>query len=297
MIGFYKFPEIRSKLLNYYRSVCRRCNGRCCTYNTSPVSCKVPLELILNSEDIIILKKALFFDITFKNKFKENIRTGLLYLIKKGFALDFLDYLEENDFNVKSFVTVYRGIDARINEFNEKMAAEGRYEAKHDECFCLIPGRGCIFEHYRPLVCKMAFRYCFKELDLYEFLEGNIRVSTGEEVLKYLEDDIKLNERVMVPKIVLGADTKVKSSAMKFLKEDMKSLEFDTLSYMDMVKLADFLISPFITGDLEIGNTILSSKLPGIYPLIFIDNLFRDDRNEKFGFGLECVEVFMVGEK
>jgi hypothetical protein len=290
MIGNYKYPKIRKKLSDYYKSICGKCTVVCCTYNTSPVSSYVPLDILLEKEDLVILKKALVFDTSFNKKFRENVKFSLKYLIDRGFARDFFSYLEENDYDIKSFVTVYRGIDARINQFNEEMGKTDRYHERNSDCFFLIPGMGCILEHYRPLVCKMAFRYCFKSLDLYDFVEGNFRYLNRNDFLSYFERDIIINSNIIIPKIITDSYEHFKDACKKLLRENMKFIELEKASYSELAMLADFLTGPFRKPFIKIGERTVSLDLQYIYPLVFIDNLFKGEKVKDFGFGLECVE-------
>ncbi len=294
MIGTYKYPDTRKKLSDYYKSICGKCNGMCCSYNISPVSFYVPLDILFEKDDLVILKKALTFDQAFKKKFKENVKISLKYLINKNFGRDFFSYLEENDYDVKSFVTVYRGIDARINQFNEKMESTDRYSERNSDCFFLIPGKGCILEDYRPLVCKIAFRYCFKSLDIYEFVESHVRYVNGDDFLTYLERDISINSRIIIPKILIGADEYFKENCRKLLKEDMKVIELEKISYSELAMLADFITGPFRKPFIEVRCVNVSMDLRYIYPLVFIHELFEGEKVKNFGFGLECVEVFII---
>ena len=292
MIGTYKYPDTRTKLSDYYKSICGKCNGMCCSYNISPVSSFVPLDLLFEKDDLVILKKALTFDCSFREKFRKNVKISLKYLIDKNFGRDFFSYLEENDYDVKSFVTVYRGIDARINQFNEEMESTDRYNERNSDCFFLIPGKGCILEDYRPLVCKIAFRYCFKSLDLYEFVESHIRYVNGNDFLSYLERDIAINSRIIIPKILIGADEHFKEDCKKLLEEDMTFIELEKISYQELTLLADFITGPFRKPFIEVGGMNVSIDLQYIYPFVFIDTLFEGEKVKNFGFGLECVEIF-----
>jgi len=300
MIGKFLFPEVRKRLMDYYISICSSCEVSCCNYNISPITSNSPLNAILELQDIVLLEKALEFDADFKKIFKENIRNSMLYLMKKGFALDFFDYLKEHDYSVRSVVLVYRVIEARINEFNIKMGMAGMYENKFNKCLLLLPGYGCVFQAYRPLVCKLAFKDCFEKLELFDFVESHIRKVKEEELLNYIKRDFQISTVSYLPKIITGSSPGFKIAAGKFLEPEMKTLEIDSFNYSELADLADFIAAPFKKKDLytsfvrNLRDKFLKQSYIEEYSLIFIDKLVKEKEEIPFCFGLECTEVFAV---
>ena len=300
MIGKFAFPESRKRLKKYYKSVCGKCFAVCCSYNTSPICATLSLPYLMDFSDIVIFKKALEFNPSYKKKVKKNVQKSLKYLIKRGFALDFFDYLEENDYSAKSIVTIYRGISARINDFNKKMEKKGKYENKFDDCLLLIPGQGCIMEDYRPHICKLAFRACFKKLDLYDFVESHIREIKEEKMLKYLKKDFELSKDTYLPKIIIGPSEDCKFFAEEILAPEMKVCRFSSLTYLELADLADFLVSPLrkkASHTEPVQNLIDNFKgkrWEQYYTLSFVDKLVKGEKGDNFNFGMEWFDVFQI---
>jgi len=161
MVGNYAYPNSRKRLLDYYKSVCLSCTLSCCTHNISPVVHYLSVEDILNSAELVLVEKALEVDSGYKQIFQDNVRASLRYIGDKGFSCD-LNYLEKNDYSLKSVVTVYRDLDKEIELYNGKM--ENRdYDKAFNSCFFLIPGTGCILQNYRPAICRSEERRVGKE--------------------------------------------------------------------------------------------------------------------------------------
>lgn len=299
MVGTYAYSASRKRLLSYYKSICSACLLSCCSHNISPIVNYLSVETILNGPDISLVEKALELDSEYKDIFKKNIKTSLQYLSAKGFPCDF-NYLEENDYDLRSIVTVYRDIDERIEVYNNKMKKED-FQKVFDTCFFIIPGTGCLLENYRPTVCKIAFRNCFNDLSLYDFVEGNIRKADSSVVLGYIKRDFEDCSRVYLPKIIIGATEEFKNSSRKFMAPFMIDLNLKEISYLHAAQLADFLAYP--ARYREKRSKFIKDNIIDKYPevrkdrafgLIFADNLVKEKEEGLFGFGMEWLDIFKI---
>jgi len=295
--------ESSKKLGEYFAKICGKCGGMCCSYNISPISNYMPLSFVMSDENIIVLRKALILHRDFRKRFFRNLRSSLAYFRKRGFGKGLYNYIKRNKFSLLSIVKAYRRMCRRIDVHNEQVTREDIYDLEGrgiNDCILLIPGRGCILEEYRPYTCVIAFRKCFRKLDLFDFVKSSILYANEKMLMEYLWHDFRLGEEAR-PKIIIGASNGFKKRVSKFTPEK-RPAHFDELSYYQLTRLADFIVLPFhkipdcMKGliDIDIFYLMRSVKDPPL--LTFVDRLYPGDRDNSFEFGLDYTQLFEISD-
>ncbi len=288
-------------LKKYYAKVCGRCGGMCCSFNISPVDFRYSLGWNMNNDNIRIVRKGLMLCRDYRKRFTENVKLSLNYLESRGFGVGLSDLVEQHKFSLKAVIKAYMIIHREIENYNNRITAADKFDSEYRairDCFFLIPGRGCVFEEYRPFTCVTAFRKCFRELKLFEFVESRINEAEADELFEYIRLDFELGG-ASKPRIIINADEKLKKNLSKLLKEKLPG-HFGKLTYFQLAKLADFITYPFykepdcLDGMLEEKIFYFAHKVKDAPLITFVDNLEEGESNSNFEFGLDYVQVFRV---
>jgi len=295
------------KIAEYYASVCSRCGGMCCSYNTSPIHAEFSLPTNMMDENIVILKKGLILHKDFRRRFFRNIRKSFFHLETKGFGKGLLQYIDKNKFSLKAIVKAYMRVDREINDYNRRMYEKDPLDMAGrviSDCFLLIPGKGCVLEEYRPFTCKTAFRKCFAELNLFEYVEANTFRVNEKDLFDYIRADLIIDEDSTLPKIIIGASDLMKENISK-LKPDETPAFFRRLSYFQLANLADYVAIPYLKMKACLKD-IIKPSISAFFPyegvkvaphLVFIDEIYPGDPDNSFDFGLDYAQLFRVGER
>ncbi|MFP4498736.1 MAG: hypothetical protein ACLFQV_11035, partial [Vulcanimicrobiota bacterium] len=187
----------------------------------------------------------------------------------------------------------------KMNNALSKIDKEDVDNFGYSDCLFLIPGQGCILEEFRPHVCVTAFRNCFKQLQLYDFVDANIFEVNEEDLYKYFRADFEISRKVTRPKIVIGASENFRKKTEKYFPNRGLG-HIEELSYYELALLADFIVLPFSTlpgdmqGKINRAEFYLFNKIKDSPPVTFIEKLERGTSNNKFDFGLDYCQLFKI---
>lgn len=294
--------ETSLKLSQYFAKVCGKCGGMCCSYNISPIDHNFSLSYNLNEDNIVVLRKALILNRDYRMKFFRNVLRSLKYFARKGFGQGLPHYVKANKFSLRAIVKAYRIINKRIDAHNAAVLKDDPLDMNYrtiSDCLFLIPRFGCILGEHRPFTCVTAFRRCFTELELSQYVESRVhRVKDEAELLEYLREDFRLGEHTL-PRVIIGATQDFKKKAA-LLATGKKTASVGVLTYFQLAVLCDFITFPFskphecIEDRIEQNKFYIMKKIKDPPSLTFADSLTLCISDNSFDFGLDYVEVFEI---
>lgn len=294
--------EVSLRLSQYYAKVCSRCGGMCCSYNISPINHNVSLDYNMNEDNIMVLRKALILQKDFRIKFFKNVIRSLKYFSKKGFGKGLLKYVRDNKYSLRAIVKAYRRINEAIDEHNAAVTRDDLLDMGNrsvSDCLFLIPGFGCILGEHRPFTCLTAFRRCFGELELNEYVESRVhRVEDEDELLDYLREDFRLGEHTL-PRVIIGGAPGFREKVER-MATGRKMAEVGALSNFQLAVLCDFITFPFskphecIADRIEQKKFYILKKIKDSPVITLADSITAGGGDDSFDFGLDYVEVFEI---
>ncbi|MCE1246698.1 MAG: hypothetical protein LWY06_08645 [Firmicutes bacterium] len=299
----FKDNETRIHLRKYYGKVCGRCGGMCCSYNISPVDFRFSLLHNMENDNIIIVRKAMILCRDFKERFIRNVKRSLAAHASKGFGTGLANLVEKHGYSLKSIIKAYMIINSEIEAHNNKVLAADKYDSGFQairDCFFMIPGYGCIFEEYRPFTCVTAFRKCFRELNLFDFVDAKINEAEAGDLFDFIKHDLMLSITVK-PTIIINAGSELKEKLFE-LYPSRKPGYFEKLTYFQLAKLADFITYPFypqpecLQGLINENIYYFIGRVKDAPPFTFVDTLEKGEPNSNFEFGLDYVRAFRISD-
>lgn len=235
-------------------------------------------------------------------KFFRNVMRSLRYFAKKGFGQGLLTYVKASKFSLRSIVKAYRKINERIDAHNAAVIKDDPLDMGYrtiNDCLFLIPRFGCILGEHRPFTCVTAFRKCFTELELSQYVRSRVhRVNDEEELLEYIYEDFRLGEHTL-PRVIIGGSPNFREKAAS-LAAGKKTTSVGDLTYYQLAVLCDFITFPFSKPHESIEDRIdhrkfyLMKKIKDPPLLTFADSLTEGIADNSFDFGLDYVEVFEI---
>jgi hypothetical protein len=249
------------------------------------------------------VRKALILCKDFKQRFIANVRRSLTFLETKGFGKGVLSLVEQHGFTLKAIIKAYMIVHKDIENFNRQVYQQDENDSEYRairDCFFMIPGYGCIFDEYRPFTCVTAFRKCFRDLQLYDFVEAKINEVDADELYRFIRLDLKMSQSAK-PRIIINADENLKAKLTP-LQRDRQPGQFESLTYYQLTRLADFMTYPFypepkcLEGLIKESIFYLMGKVKDTPLIVFVDKLEKGELNNDFEFGLDYVQVFRIKE-
>jgi len=225
--------EFQKLIKRKYFDICSKCQNRCCSYITTPVSQRYPVSVNLDDESIVALKKGLVLHGGFRKHFISDLGKILTHFGKLGFGQGLQDFVKKNGYSIEAIIQAFWKLDTEIDRYNRKIFKEDPENKKgmlYTTCLFCLPDTGCIMGEYRPYTCKTVNRKCFNNLNLNDLIVLNVYSVEGERLFQYIKSNLSIGRDRVAPFIIIGADEGLRSRIIDLFKR--KSAHYKEFSYI-----------------------------------------------------------------